>query len=177
MSNLIICRSVSGVSHTAASCSALCFSHTVSSPACSFWVINGGTCMLGNLFETTAFSTSYSGTAYFNQRLLHNSTLEAAHFAKVSLLQMEWSAHAHYKTAGGDVASLSHCAAYCQLSYQISTLCQMFAYIGNICYLGNRAYTASTVSVPSGTSEVYISPSRNYPFIRENQQILLFLLY
>ena len=63
-----IYQEFSGVTYTVETCSSLCHFHTPSTPACHFFIMYNGKCMLGNFESTASFSAPVdSFTAYFNE--------------------------------------------------------------------------------------------------------------
>ena len=50
------------------SCASLCYTHTISSTACQFFILYSDTCMLGNFQSTETYTSPQdSFTAYFNE--------------------------------------------------------------------------------------------------------------
>ena len=93
---------------------------------------------------------------------IHNSSLAAKKYAKVSIDQSLW--HHHIYNTRSHVASEDHCALWCRLMYDDSRnniYCELFSHDAgsNTCYLGNLAIT--TGSGPAGLSNVYFDPSKN----------------
>ena len=63
-----IYQELSGFTYTVDTCSSLCQFHTPSTPACHFFIVYDGKCMLGNFNSTGTFSApADSFTAYFNE--------------------------------------------------------------------------------------------------------------
>jgi hypothetical protein len=52
------------------------------------------------------------------------------------------------------MTSDDECAAFCRLTYESSLKCNVFAFSGGTCYIGNLDHIG-TVTVPAGTSDVY----------------------
>ena len=57
------------ISYDKESCASLCYTHTISSTACQFFILYSDTCMLGNFQSTDTYTSPQdSFTAYFNER-------------------------------------------------------------------------------------------------------------
>ena len=63
-----IYQELSSLTYTIDTCSSLCHFHTPSTPACQFFILYDGKCMLGNFESTGTYSApADSFTAYFNE--------------------------------------------------------------------------------------------------------------
>jgi hypothetical protein len=59
-----VIKELTGLAYTVDSCAAVCFLHN---PSCSFFVNSATTCFLGNLNDSTGYTTTLGGlTAYLN---------------------------------------------------------------------------------------------------------------
>ena len=87
--------------------------------------------------------------------LLHNSTLAATEYVRTESEQSQWQNKIYYEKAA---ASVDECAAFCRVSYISSKQCDIFSWDGSKCYLGDNSLNSQAITVPTGTSEVYIDP-------------------
>ena len=58
------------ITHTEDTCSSICFTHIPSTPACHFFILHGGECMLGNFgFNGALTLPSVALSAYYNESM------------------------------------------------------------------------------------------------------------
>ena len=63
-----IYAALNSITYDQESCASLCYTHTVSSTACNFFILYSGTCMLGNFQSTNTYTSPQDTfTAYFNE--------------------------------------------------------------------------------------------------------------
>ena len=63
-----IYAALNSITYDKESCVTLCYTHTVSSTACNFFILYSGTCMLGNFQSTNTYTSPQDTfTAYFNK--------------------------------------------------------------------------------------------------------------
>ena len=79
------------------SCASLCYTHTISSTACQFFIFYSDTCMLGNFQSTDTYTSPQdSFTAYFNES--EYTKLKKLNFQNIQgrwILQQQISVHTH----------------------------------------------------------------------------------
>ena len=85
--------------------------------------------------------------------LLVNSIIADMNYTKTQSDQSDWQAKIYHQVA---TSSLEQCAAICRISYIGGNECDVFSWDGADCYIGKDASNGNTVTVPSGTSDVYM---------------------
>ena len=63
-----IYAALNSITYDTESCASLCYTHTMSSTSCHFFILYSGTCMLGNFQSTDTYTSPQDTfTAYFNE--------------------------------------------------------------------------------------------------------------
>ena len=88
---------------------------------------------------------------------LHNSSLATSNYDFTRSTQAWWQNSIYYQES---TSSLDHCASICEISYISNYLCDVFAFDGSTCHIGNKDKLSHTHHVPAGMSILYSDPGK-----------------
>ena len=88
---------------------------------------------------------------------LHNSSLATSNYDFTRSTQAWWQNSIYYQQS---TSSLDHCASICEISYISNYLCDVFAFDGSTCHIGNKDKLSHTHNVPAGMSILYSDPGK-----------------
>ena len=80
-------------------------------------------------------------------------------YTKTESEQSEWQAKIYHKET---TSTLEQCAAICRVSYISNRECDVFSWDGTDCYIGEDALNSHTITVPSGSSYVYVDQGMSH---------------